>query len=286
MSSVNHPRGTSASHAHQAEQSGSHARHAHAPSHGLGHFGGYTFRSVTRAPAQGARRSSPLRSRPSPQQAQTNGDNAQGEFDPSLRDSGDLDADERRQPPQIETGHTGADPQDERPPAPPQKRLKVRVPPAAPAPAQPLAARLQQAGWPGTDVLWGKASPRPTDEQYVQALLAGLLAAASPPATRPAAAGSGTAIAMALTAAFLGTGANAQQLSTLTKVRQQLMEASAKRAPRPRAVPLTEAERSANVLNPVRALNMSRPRTPQQCSQAISRQGLLSQSPSVQGACA
>jgi len=285
MSGIRHPHGTSASHhAHETGHSTSHGRHSAHPAHGRGQFGGYTFR-IGRAPMQtGPRRASPLRPRPSAQQTQSTGDEMLADIDLSQRaGSSDLDDDERRRPPPIEeTGQKGAQQQDDQPPAPPPPRLKVRLPPATAA-APPLAARLRQAGWPGADVLWSHAQQRPTDTQLVQALVAGLLAAALPAAARPAAAGSGTVLRMALMAAFLRTGASAQELSTLAKVKGLAMSRRAAQAPRPRDTPPTETECSANVLAIPELLIQSRLRTATQRKQAIDRLDVLSRSPSMQG---
>lgn len=285
MSGVHHTRSTSATrHAEQAEHA-AHGRHGHA-AHGRGQFNGYTFR-LGRAPVQGAvRRPQPLRPRPPPQQgAQVAGADMQADSEPMQRvDGRNLDEDERRRPtPVAETGQKDARQQDDRPPAPPPPpSLKARLPPAGP-PAQPLATRLQQAGWPGADVLWSKASQRPSMRQLVQALVAGLLAAARPAPARPGAAGSGTVLRMALMAAFQRSGAGAQDLSTLAKVKDLAMSHAATQPPRPRDVPLSEAERSANVLAIPQLLNMSRPRMPAQRLQAADRLELLSRSSSLQG---
>jgi len=284
--SVHRSHGTSATrHAEQAEQA-THGRHGHQPTHGRGQYNGYTFR-LSRAPMQNAaRRQQALRSRASAQQrAQVAGEEMQADFEPMQRAGGsDLDDDERRrQPPVEETGQKGAKQQDGRPPAPPpQPRLKARLPPAAP-PAQPLSARLQQAGWPGADVLWSRAPQRPSVRQLVQALVSGLLAAALPAHARPAAAGSGTVLRMALMAAFQRSGASTQDLSTLAKVKDLAMSHRAAQPPRPRDVPLSEAERSANVLAIPQLLNLSRPRTQALRLQAIDRQELLCRTPSLQG---
>jgi hypothetical protein len=286
MSGVHHSRGTSATrHAEHAEQA-THGRHGQPATHGRGQYNGYTFR-LARAPMQNvARRQQALRSRASARQrAQMAAEEMQADFDPMQRAGGsDLDDDERRRPPPIEeAGQKGAK-QDGHPPAPPPPRLKVRLPPAAP-PAPPLSARLQQAGWPGADVLWSGAPQRPSVQQLVQALVAGLLAAALPAQARPGAAGSGTVLRMALMAAFQRNGAGTQDLSTLAKVKDLAMSHRAAQPPRPRDVPLSEAERSANVLAIPQLLNMSRPRTQAQRLQAIDRQELLSRSPSLQGTC-
>lgn len=280
--SVHRSHGTSATrHAEQAE----HTTHGRQPTHGRGQYNGYTFR-LSRAPMQNAaRRQQALRSRASAQQrAQVAGEEMQADFEPMQRAGGsDLDDDERRrQPPVEETGQKGAKQQDGRPPAPPPPRLKARLPPAAP-PAPPLSARLQQAGWPGADVLWSRAPQRPSVRQLVQALVSGLLAAALPAQARPAAAGSGTVLRMALMAAFQRSGAGTQELSTLAKVKDLAMSHRAAQPPRPRDMPLSEAERSANVLAIPQLLNMSRPRTQAQRLQAIDRQELLSRTPSLQG---
>lgn len=286
MSGIHHSRGTSSTRqAEQAEQSNANDRHARHASHGRGQYNGYTFRPG-RAPTQNAnRRSQPLRPRAAARrQAQANGEEMNVDTDLMQRlGSSDLDEDEGRRPPPVEeTGQKGTGQGDDRPPAPPAPRLKVRLPPAK-APAQPLAARLQQAGWPGADMLWSNAPQRPSAQQLVQALVAGLLAAALPAAARPAAAGSGTVLGMALTSAFLRSGASAQDLSTLSKVKGLAMAGRAAQPRRPPDVPLTEEERSANVLAIPKLLMMSRPLTKAQRQRAIDRQDMLSRSPSLQG---
>lgn len=287
MSGVHHPRGTSTSRrAEQTEYSTAHERQAHHPAHGRGQFGGYTFR-VGRAPTQaGLRRPQRLRPRPPPPQAQaqSSGDGMHIEADLSQRASTDIDDDKRRRTPVIDTENKDAGGQHQRPPSPPQPHLKARLPPPTPAPAQTLETRLRQAGWPGADILLGDAASQGgTAPQYVQALVAGLLAATLPPAARPAAAGSGTVLGMALMAAFLRIGTNAQDLSTLAKVKHLAMARREAQGPRPRDLPLTDAERSANVLAIPQLLNAARPRTPAQCGQAIDRLGLLVRSSSAQG---
>ncbi len=285
MSGVHHPRGTSASRqTEHTEHSTAHGRQAQHTSHGRGQHNGYTFR-IGRAPTQaGARRPQPLRPRPSPQQAQS-GDGMHIEADLSQRPGTDIDDDERyRPPPVIETENKGAGEQQKRPPNPPKPHLKARLLPPATAPAQTLEARLRQAGWPGADILLGKAASQgATAPQYVQALVDGLLAATRPPAARPAAAGSGTALGMALTAAFLRAGKDAQDLSTLAKVKHLATSRRAAQGPRPRDLPLTDVERSANVLAIVQLLNAARPRTPAQCGQAIDRLGLMGLPTHIQG---
>lgn len=286
MSGVHHSRGTSASRqAEQAEQhTTSHARHA---SHGRGQFNGYTFR-IGRAPMQNAgRRTQPLRPRPpSQRQAQVNGEEMNVDTDLMQRlGSRGLDDDDenhRRPPPVEEAGQKGTEQRNDRRPPPKQPRLEVRLPPAK-APAPPLGARLRQAGWPGADVLWSNAQQRPSASQLVQALVAGLLAAARPASARPAAAGSGTLLRMALATAFLRSGAGAEDLSTLAKVKALAMAGRAAQPPRPRDVPLTDEESSANVLVILQGLMMSRPLTKAQRQQAIDRQELLSRSSMLQG---
>ncbi|HET7862959.1 MAG TPA: hypothetical protein VFL86_01005 [Burkholderiaceae bacterium] len=286
MSGVQHTRGTSAARHSEQAQTPTHGRHGQAATHGRGQFNGYTFR-LGRAPTQNpARRPQGLRSRPSAQQrAQAQGEEMQADFDLMQRAGGsDLDDDERRRrPPVGEADRKWTSQQGERPPAPPSpQRLKARVPPAAP-PAPPLAARLQQAGWPGADVLWSQSPQRPTEPQLVQALVAGLLAAALPAHARPGAAGSGTVLRMALMAAFQRSGAGTQELCTLAKVKDLVMSHRATQPPRPHDAPLSDAVRSANVLAIPQLLNMARPRTPTQRRQAIDRQELLSRSPRLQG---
>ena len=207
----------------------------------------------------------------------------QSDYDPMQRAGGsDLDDDQRRRPPPVqEAGQQGAKQQGDRPPAPPPL-LKARLPPATP-PALPLSTRLLQAGWPGADVLWSKAPQRPSVRQLVQALVSGLLAAALPAQARPAAAGSGTLLRMALMAAFHRSGASAPELSTLAQVKELAMSHRAAQPPRPRDVSLSEAERSANALAIPLLMITLRQRLQVERLQAADRLELLSRSPSLQG---
>jgi len=284
MSGIHHARGTSAGRqAEEARQNTPHARHA---SHGRGQFNGYTFR-LGRAPMQNTGwRPQPLRPRPAaqrPAQADSEELNVDTDLMQGLDESERNDGERPRSATLEDAGRKGAGQRDEQAPAPLQARLKVRLPPAK-TPAPPLPARLRQAGWPGADLLWSQAPQRPSDQQLVQALVAGLLAAARPAAARPAAAGSGTVLRLALTTAFLRSGAGTQDLSTLAKVKALAMAARAAQPRRSADAPLTEEESSANVLAILQLLMMSRPLTKTQRRQAIDRQDLLSRSSCLQGA--
>jgi hypothetical protein len=265
----------------QAQQ-GLHGRRPE-PGAQRGQFRGYVFR-LTRSPAPpAARRTVSLRSRSPAGARQDPG--LQGvetglpmQAMSALQDEDDDDEERAQRKIQAQTGSQPdlgerGDRDDEQTR---QARRLVRLrwalgrgTPDGPGPA----AWLRGSSLPGVDALWSRAT---TAAAALRAAVQALLAARS--AAAAGAPGGSVGLVLAIQKQHL-QGALQRGPdpvpATLAGIKQVLMELSGPAGKAARTAPLSEAQEDANLLMPVRALNLQRPRTRKQMLSAMNRQDLL-----------